>query len=54
MTVQQKIETIKRLAAEVEAELSLMGGVGAATGKEKKPQIDKTQFLRKFHKTIRR
>ena len=57
METQQKIKemhqallTIKRLMPEVEAELSLMSGVGAAPGKKK---LQKRDFLKAFHKNTK-
>ena len=50
--MQEALLTIKRLMPEVEAELSQMGGVGAAPGKEKRP-TDKTAILTRFYKTIK-
>lgn len=54
METQQKIKemhqallTIKRLMPEVEAELSRMGGVGAASGKQTKTERDiRTSFYK--------
>lgn len=51
MTIQDKLREIKRLTAEVEAEVSRMGGVGAAP-ETKKRQTEK--ILTRFHKTLKR
>lgn len=53
MTIQDKLREIKRLTAEVEAEVSRMGGVGAAPETKKKP-TEKTLILTRFHKTLKR
>lgn len=54
MTIQDKLREIKRLTAEVEAEVSKMGGVGAATETKKKRPTDKTLILNNFYKSIKR
>lgn len=52
MTIQDKLREIKRLTAEVEAEVSRMGGVGAAPETKKANQTEK--ILANFYKTIKR
>ena len=49
--MQEALLTIKRLMPEVEAELSQMGGVGAAPETKRKPT---EKILTRFHKTIKR
>lgn len=50
--MQDALLIIKRLMPEVEAELSRMGGVGAASGKQ--PQKDlQFDILKRFHKTTK-